>query len=342
MDNRTTTERTPQQPLDSGFDGATTAADVIKGIDLSGKVAIVTGGYAGIGIPTTSALLSAGAKVIVPARDMEKARIGLKGLDNVELWPMDLADPASIDTFAARFLATGQPLHILINNAGVMALPLTRDARGYETQFATNHLGHYQLAVKLWPALRKAKGARIISLSSLGHRYSPVIFEDLHYEHREYDRWKAYGQSKTANILFAVEADRRGKVDGIRAFAVHPGSIVSTDLKRYMSEEELRSVGVLDDRGNPILDPSRQFKTAEQGAATSIWCATSPQLNGMGAVYCENCDISPETSYDAQQGGNDLSQRKASKAFGVFAYATDGANAEKLWLISGQLTGAKL
>lgn len=337
-----TTYRTPQVPLHSGFEGASTAADVIKGIDLSGKTAIVTGGYAGIGAETTRVLAAAGAKVIVPARDTQKAAATLSGIQGVTIAKMDLMDPASVDAFAAQFLAGGQPLHLLINSAGIMAPPLTRDSRGIESQFATNHLGHFQLAVRLWPALVQAAGARIVALSSWGHRYSPVIFDDISFENREYDPWKAYGQSKTANVLFAVEADRRGKDAGIRAFAVHPGSIVSTDLTRYMSEDQLKKMGALDQDGNPVIDPARQLKTIEQGAATSIWCAVSPQLEGKGGVYCENADISPVIESDGTQGSNDLSLRKASSAFGVFPYAIDAENAVRLWEVSEQLTGVKL
>lgn len=333
---------TQQAPIDSGFDGASTATDVLKGIDLSGKVAIVTGGYAGIGLETTRVLSKAGATVIVPARDIAKATRALKGIERVQIAALDLADPASIDAFADSFLASGQPLHIIVNNAGIMANPFTLDKRGYESQFATNHLGHFQLVVKLWPALRRANGARVVALSSWGHRFSQVIFDDLHFKHREYDRWKAYGQSKTANVLFAVELDRRGQKEGIRAFAVHPGSIVDTDLKRHMSAEELQKAGVFDEDGKPILDPARQLKTIEQGAATSVWCAVSPQLNGIGGVYCENSDISPIATEDKTEGSNDLSKRVASKAFGVFPYAIDPVAAERLWELSEQLTGVSL
>lgn len=333
---------TLQEPIHSGFDGASTAAAVIKGIDLSGKVAIVTGGYAGIGLETTRVLSEAGATVIVPARDMEKATRALKGIERVEISPLDLMDPVSVDAFADKFLASERPLHILVNNAGIMANPFTTDTRGYESQFATNHLGHFQLAVRLWPALRRANGARVVALSSWGHRYSPVVFEDLHFQQRKYDRWLAYGQSKTANILFAVELDRRGREEGIRAFAVHPGSIVDTDLKRHMSQEELQKAGVFDQNGETILDPSRQIKSIEQGAATSVWCAVSPQLEGMGGVYCENCDISPVTIDDKAKGGNDVSKRAPSKAFGVFPYAIDPAAAARLWEVSEVLTGARL
>lgn len=337
--NKTTTL---QQPIDSGFDGATTAAEVIRGIDLTGKTAIVTGGYAGIGLETTKVLSAAGARVIVPARDMEKATRALQGVEGVQIMALDLIDPASIDAFADRFLATGQPLHLLINNAGVMANPFTLDARGYESQFATNHLGHFQLVVRLWPALSRAKEARVVALSSWGHRFSPVIFEDLHFQHREYDRWQAYGQSKTANVLFALEVDRRGRKEGIRAFAVHPGSIVDTDLKRHMSEEELRGAGVFDEDGKVLFDPSRQLKTIEQGAATSVWCATSAQLNGIGGVYCENCDISPVTTEEKAGENNEIGRRASSKAFGVLPYAVDTAAAVRLWDVSEQLTGVKL
>jgi len=330
---------TLQKPVGSGFGAASTAAEVIEGLDLSGKVAIVTGGYAGIGLETTRALSRAGATVIVPARDYPKAAAALEGVKGVEIEAMDLIDPTSIDAFAARFLASGRPLHILVNNAGIMACPLMRDARGYESQFATNHLGHFQLVAKLWPALCQANGARVVSVSSWGHRRSPVVFEDPNFEHRDYDRWSAYGQSKTANILFALALDERGKADGIRAFSLHPGSIVSTDLKRYMSEEELRAVGVIDENGKPVLDPAKSMKTAEQGAATSVWCATSPQLDGMGGVYCENCDIAPLLSEEQEADRNNpATLRVGAMSLGVMSYAVDPDAAERLWSLSEQLT----
>jgi len=282
---------TLQEPIGSGFGAASTTADVIAGINLSGKTAIVTGGYAGLGLETTRTLTSAGARVIVPARDHQKAVNALKGIDGVELEATDLLDPASIDAFAEKFLASGRPLQILVNNAGIMACPLRRDARGYEAQCATNHLGHCQLVTRRWPALRQANGARAVSVSSWGHRFSPVVFDDPNDQRRAYGRFTAYGQSKTANILFAVALDTCGKAEGVRAFSLHPGSIVSTDLKRECSDEELRSADVIDEKGEPVLDPARALKTVEQGAATQVWCATTPQLDGKGGVYGENCEV---------------------------------------------------
>jgi len=192
---------TPQTPIKSGFFATSTAEDVIRGIDLTGKTAIVTGGYSGLGRETARVLRQAGASVIVPARDVERAKGALKDIGGVDVWPMDLLDPASIDAFAERFLALGRQLHILVTNAGIMALP-TRilDARGHELQFATNHLGHFQLTRRLWPALVQAQGARVVALSSRAHRFAPVTFEDIDFERRPYDPWTSYGQSKTANI----------------------------------------------------------------------------------------------------------------------------------------------
>lgn len=331
---------TLQKPIGSGFGAAVTASDVIDGLDLSDKVAIVTGGYSGIGLESTRALRSAGASVIVPARDLDRAATALAGLDGVEISAMDLIDPASIDAFAARFLASGRPLHILVNSAGIMACPLARDARGYEAQFATNHLGHFQLAARLWPALRQAHGARVVSVSSWGHRHSPIVFEDPNFERRAYDRWSAYGQSKTANILFALALDERGKAEGMRAFSLHPGSIVSTNLKRYLSDEELRAAGVIDETGKPILDPAKALKTAEQGAATSVWCATSRQLDGMGGVYCENCDIAPGVPRkDEADRSSDAIRQVGSMSLGVMPYAVGPEAAARLWRLSEHLAG---
>ena len=317
---------TPQHPIRSGFGAATTAAEVTRGINLSGKTAIVTGGYSGIGLETTRTLLSAGARVVVPARDPSKAKTTLAGMSGVIAETLDLMNPASIDAFAERFVGSGQALHILVNNAGIMANPLTRDARGYESQFSTNHLGHFQLTARLWPALRRANGARVVSLSSVGHRRAPVDFEDPNFQHREYDPWVAYGQSKSANALFAVSLDAIGEPHGIRAFSVHPGGVI-TDLVRYMSAAELRAYGVLDEHGRPIIDPAQNKKTPEQGAATSVWCSTSRRLDGLGGVYCEDCDIAIPVPGDSKE------------LRGVRPWAIDRKFAGELWTLSEKLLG---
>ena len=323
---------TLQKPIGSGFGAASTADDVIKGIDLSGKIAIVTGGYSGIGLETARVLRSAGARVIVPTRDRDKAATALNGID-VEIEAMDLLDPASIDAFAGRFVASGQPLHMLVNSAGIGGAPLTRDARGYELHFATNHLGHFQLAMRLWPALRRANGARVVAVSAWAHSRSPIVFEDPNFEHRDYIPWMAYGQSKTANILFALALDERKQAHGVRAFSLHPGSIVGTGLSKYLSPEVLRAAGVVDEAGNPIIDPAKNQKTIQQGAATSVWCATSPRLDSMGGVYCHNCDIAPLVSEEiaANQFG--------SMALGVMPHAVDSQAADRLWKLSEQMLG---
>lgn len=316
------------------FGAATTTREVIDGVDLTGKVAIVTGGYSGLGLETTRTLALAGARVIVPTRDRTKAELALGAMSRVSIEPMDLLDPASIDLFAQRFLSSGDALHILINCAAIMACPLTRDARGYEAQFATNHLGHFQLVERLWPALIKARGSRIVAVSSRGHHFSSVNFEDPNFERRPYDRWAAYGQSKTANSLFALAVDARGRRDGIRAFSVHPGGILGTGLAKYLSKKDLESVGVIDQHGKPILDPSKQLKTVEQGAATIVWCATSDELEGFGGVYCENCEVAQIVSESDLAA---IVRGDTTRRFGVMPYAIDQELAGRLWTLSEQL-----
>jgi NAD(P)-dependent dehydrogenase (short-subunit alcohol dehydrogenase family) len=318
----------PQSPIHSGFGPSSSASDVIGNADLRGKIAIVTGGYSGLGLETTRALAAAGATVVVPVRAPSgaRARTALAGIVNVELAALDLLDPASIAAFAAGFVAGGRPLHMLVNNAGIMATPLARDGRGYETQFSANHLGHFQLTAQLLPALQKAGGARIVALSSRGHRFGGVDLADPNFQHRDYDKWKAYGQSKTANILFALELDRRAAASGIRAFSVHPGRIATTDLVRHLSEDDFRAFGLLDEHGKRVADT--KSKTSEQGAATSVWCAVSPQLDGYGGVYCEDADISPAIAGDTP-----------GDAAGVRPWAINAADAERLWAISEALTG---
>lgn len=313
---------TEQKPIPSGYGMRTDASDALGGRRLNGKVAIVTGGYSGIGVETTKALAGAGATVVVPARTPDKARAALAGISNVEQAALDLADPGSIDAFANDFVRSGRKVDILINNAAIMASPLMRDARGYEAQFATNHLGHFQLTARLWPAFNK--GARVVALSSIGHRISPPDFEDPNFDRGDYNKWVAYGRAKSANALFAIGLDRRGERHGVRAFAVHPGGIM-TDLQRYMPEEEKRAMGWIDENGK-VND---RFKTPSQGAATSVWCATNAQLDGKGGVYCEDCDIAVAVAAD-------------DKGFtGVRPWAIDAALADKLWALSEQMTGVK-
>jgi len=327
-----------QHPLNSGFDRTSTAEDVIKDIDLTGKIAIVTGGHSGLGLETTKTIAAAGATVIVGARDIEKAKKNLDGVPNVEIEQLDLMVPASVDAFSEKFLASGRPLHLLFNNAGIMWTPLQRDERGYESQFATNHLGHFDLTSKLWPALKQANGARVINTSSSGHHASPVIFEDPNFDHREYDPMLAYGQSKTASVLFAVELDARGQQFGVRSYSLHPGLVLTTDLGRSITIDTMKKLGMVDEDGNFVQKEFPGAKSAQQGISTQVWCATSPLLNDIGGVYCENTDVailSTEIGPSENQGDDIV------KIEGVVPYALDEQNAKKLWALSEELTGAK-
>ncbi|MFC8450835.1 SDR family NAD(P)-dependent oxidoreductase [Kitasatospora sp. NPDC057223] len=309
---------TPQHKIGSGFGVRSTAYDVLSGIDLSGRTAIVTGGYSGIGLETTRALAAAGARVVVPARRRAVAQEAVEGIDGVETDDLDLSDLESVRGFAERFVASGRKADIVINSAGIMACPETRVGPGWEAQFATNHLGHYALVNRLWPAI--ARGARVVAVSSAGHGITGVRWDDVQFEHG-YDRWQAYGQAKTANVLFAARLDVLGREAGVRAFAVHPGSIL-TPLQRHLAKEEMVDAGWIDEHGKPA-DPS--FKTPEQGAATQVWAATSPRLAGMGGVYCEDCDIAEPVA--------------AGTKGGVHAHAIDPEQAVRLWALSADLTG---
>jgi len=288
-----------------GFES--TAADVVEGIDLTGKRAVVTGGASGIGIETARALAGAGADVTLAVRDLDAgeavaAEIGAR------VAPLELTDRASIAAFVA---AWDGPLHLLINNAGVMALPeLQLSPEGWEMQFATNHMGHFELALGLHDALAAADGARIVSVSSSGHLRSPIVWDDIHFAFRQYDPWLAYGQSKTANVLFAVEATRRWAADRITANALMPGGIM-TNLQRHVSEEAMQRL-----RGSSSL----RFKTPEQGAATSVLVATSPALEGVGGRYFEDCAEAPVVDRRPEGGSG-----------GVARYALDPVGADRLW-----------
>lgn len=317
-----------QKPIGSGFNAKSTASDVINGINLTGKIAIVTGGNTGIGLETTRILAAAGATVIVPARDIEKAKKNLQGTANVELAQMDLMNPNSIDSFAEEFLASGRPLHILINNAGIMWVPLRRDHRGIESQLATNYLAQFQLTAKLWPALKKANGARVVNVSSHGHQFASFNFDDPNFLYREYETLLGYGQSKTAVNLFSLELDNRSKSSNIRVYSVHPGSIGGTELGREASLELFQQMGFLDAEGKLLPEVAASLKTIPQGAATSVWCATSPLLSNLGGVYCEDVDIAPLAT-------------DVSMSFGVKPYSVDETNAKRLWSLSEEMTGIK-
>src|SRR5690606_26815843 len=268
----------------------------------------------------------AGATVIVPARDIEKAKRNLGGIANVRLETMDLMDPASIDSFAEKFIASARPLHLLINNAGIMWVPLRRDSRGIESQLATNYLAQFQLTAKLWPALKKANGARVVNVSSQGHHFAPFDFEDPNFEYRDYETLLGYGQSKTAVNLFSLELDHRAKAHHVRVFSVHPGSIGGTELGREASIELWQKMGFCDSKGNILPEVIASLKTVPQGAATTVWCATSAKLHGIGGVYCEDVEVASMAS-------------DPSATSGVMPYSLDRNHAKKLWELSEAMTG---
>jgi NAD(P)-dependent dehydrogenase (short-subunit alcohol dehydrogenase family) len=315
-----------QQPVGSGFNAKSTTHEVINGIDLSGKIAIVTGGNTGIGLETTRTLAAAGATVIVPARDIEKAKRNLEGISHVELEPMDLMSPDSIDAFAKKFIASGRPLHLLINNAGIMWVPLRRDSRGIESQLATNYLAQFQLTARLWPALEKANGARVVNVSSHGHQFAPFHFDDPNFTNRVYETLDGYGQSKTAVNLFSLELDTRAQSSNVRAYSVHPGSIAGTELGREASLELFQKMGFLDADGDLLPEVAASLKTIPQGAATTVWCATTPKLNTIGGVYCEDGEVAELAS-------------DSTMSAGVKSYSLDEASAKRLWALSEELTG---
>ncbi|MEV7979614.1 SDR family NAD(P)-dependent oxidoreductase [Streptomyces sp. NPDC086519] len=314
------TTTTPQHKIGSGFGADSTADDVVAGLDLHGRLAIVTGGYSGIGLETTRALTEAGARVVVPARRAETAREALAGLDGVEVDELDLGDLESVRGFAERFLASGRTVDFMIDSAGIMACPETRVGPGWEAQFATNHLGHFALVNRLWPAVEPG-GARVVSVSSRAHHFSGIRWDDVQWR-RGYDKWQAYGQAKTANVLFAVHLDRLGQDSGVRAFALHPGGIM-TPLQRHIPREEKIERGWMDEQGN-MLEVAG-LKTPEQGAATQTWAATSAQLAGLGGVYLEDCDIA-EPAVEGEPTG-------------VKSWAVDPEQAARLWDLSAELTG---
>jgi NAD(P)-dependent dehydrogenase (short-subunit alcohol dehydrogenase family) len=310
------TAMTTATPITTPFTATSTAAEVIAGIDLTGRRAIVTGGASGIGVETARALAGAGAEVTLAVRDTAAGErtaediIATTGNKQILVARLDLADQASVAEFVASW---DGPLHILVNNAGVMASPEMRTPEGWELQFATNHLGHFALATGLHDALAAADGARVVSVSSIAHLMSPVVFDDIHFQNRAYEPWLAYGQSKTANVLFAVAATTRWANDGITVNALMPGGI-RTNLQRHISDEELTRLRA--ERGSAGIS----WKTTEQGAATSVLVATSPLLDGVGGRYFEDCNEA------------ELSQPPSYK--GVAAYALDPAAAEQLWQVS--------
>jgi NAD(P)-dependent dehydrogenase (short-subunit alcohol dehydrogenase family) len=309
----------------AAFGWETTADEVLDGIDLTGKLALVTGGSSGLGAETARALASKGARAVIAARNLEKAEAVARdirestGNQDVTVSELELDSMASIRAFAERFLAEHDALDILVNNAGVMASPFGKTQDGFELQFGTNHIGHFLLTNLLVPALQKAAPSRVVSLTSSGHRISPVVFEDIHFEEREYNKWLSYGQSKTANVLFSVELDRRLAPKGVRAYAVHPGGIM-TDLQRHMTEEDyelIRSRGAL-----------MKLKSVEAGAATSVYAATAPELEGQGGVYLEDCAIAELTEDPEAMSG-------------VRPYALDTDSATRLWEMSEEMVGEK-
>lgn len=309
-----------QHPIGSGFDAHSTADDVLAGIDLTGRTALVTGGGSGLGLETVRSLVGAGAHVVVGCRRVEAAERALVGVPSTEVAEVDLGDLRSVERFADRYLNGGRPLDLVIASAGIMACPQTRVGDGWEAQFATNHLGHYALVSRLLPALVPGR-SRVVMVSSAGHFLSGIRWDDPQFA-QGYDRWLAYGQSKTANALFAVQLAALGAARGIAAFSVHPGSIL-TPLQRHVPRDEQVRLGWIDEQGRPAAG----FKTPPQGAATAVWAATAPRLDALSGVYCQDCDVAAIATDDDMLRG------------GVKPWAIDPGEAARLWDLSAELAG---
>ena len=308
-----------QKPVNSGFGAKTEPSEVLKEVDLNGKVAMVTGGYSGIGLETVRGLKDSGARVIVPARRTDVARSELAGIvENGDILEMDLADPSSVTRFINEFNASGTSLDILVNNAAVMACPQMPTKKGWDLQFAVNHIGHFILTKGLLNVISQSAEPRIVMLSSTGHKLSGIQWEDIHFE-ESYDKWKAYGQSKTAASLLAIEVNARMKDEGIKTYSVHPGGIF-TPLQRHLEKEEMIALGWLREDGELSEMAAANFKSTTQGASTSLWCATSPMLDDVSGVYCENCDVAVR-----QEDG------PMARYVGVADWAVDTDEASKLW-----------
>jgi NAD(P)-dependent dehydrogenase (short-subunit alcohol dehydrogenase family) len=320
------TSTTTTAPITTPFGFNSTAADIVAGIDLGGRRAIVTGASSGIGIETARALAAAGADLTLAVRNIEAGArtaadiTATTGTRTIHVARLDLADQGSIATFVRKWSG---PLHILVNNAGVLLTKRQLTPEGVELQFATNHLGHFALALGLHDSLAAAPPARIVSLSSEAHLRAPLVFDDLNFTSRPYDPMLAYGQSKTANVLFAVEAARRWASDGITANAVHPGAVIETNLARNLDPDILAAA---------VETAGYEYKTREQGAATSVLVAASPLLEGSTGRYFADCNEAPVV---------DSTFTGPPRGFGVAPYALDPENARRLWDLSLDLIGTK-
>ncbi|WP_067510243.1 SDR family NAD(P)-dependent oxidoreductase [Actinoplanes sp. TFC3] len=281
----------PQIPLNTPFTAASTTADVLHGVDLRGREAVVTGGHSRLGREVTRALTTAGATVTVAARNPAQAAAALHGLPGVHIEQLDLTDPASIDAFATGRIDASRPVHMLVNNAAVMFGPQRRlDTRGHELAFSTSHLGHFHLTRMLLPALREAGNARVVTVTSGAARFGAIRWNDLNFA-TGYDPVAAYAQAKLANVLFTVELDRRFAGAGLRAFAAHPGVVIGPGPHSWQVLDSYRAQGLVDEHGTTVIDPGAGKKTASQGAATIVFGAASPLLDGIGGVYLKDNDI---------------------------------------------------
>ena len=313
--------------MTGSFDETSTTDDVLAGVDLSGRRVLVTGVSSGLGVETARALAAHGASVVGAARDLSKARDALAdaAAGGIEVVELDLASLASVRACADQLRADGRSFDLVIANAGVMATPQGRTADGFETQFGTNHLGHFLLVNRIAPLM--AMGARLVNLSSAGHRFADVDLDDPGFERTPYDRWQAYGRSKTANVLFAVEFDRRHRERGVRATAVHPGGI-QTDLGRHMTQQDVDDLVVSIDAARPEGAPAFRWKMIPQGAATSVWAGVVAPADAVGGRYCEDCHVAEVTEGEGIRSG-------------VRPYAIDPDHARALWARSEELVGER-